>query len=393
MGLKTRCRTYVMQISFIVTCRPTEKSKELELSGEYELILDCVKISLANVGADHVLYAWPYRYLRRYGRDRTLFSFEAGRKCKNVQGLFEFNTTEGNDIFYKIEDYVSRMKPMHDTTSTVTAPQHAKNSPTLGQPINRSLPPVPTPVLPPVPPNDSEAKDNTILRPRSTAEYANQSPKVRRQTDPLMKKPGQNQSPKDRKSMNPKPGPPIPPKPKLEKVNSVPMCRVVEQNEYSVAVEQQDRWQKCGRNINIHQEQLFDPKHEDYDIPKAGENFPHPPHSSEIYGDASTEEQQSETYDHLQLNPMKKKQSAAVGRQTLTYDTLEQLSNQSSIKVLTEDVEYDRVGGIDMEDQPVELEMDGEGYFTSQKCNTPPVASVSEPNQDIDDDVYATIVE
>ncbi|NXY51716.1 DOK2 protein, partial [Ceuthmochares aereus] len=54
-----------------------------------------------------IIYSWPYRFLRRFGRDKVTFSFEAGRRCASGEGNFEFETRQGNEIFQVIESAIN----------------------------------------------------------------------------------------------------------------------------------------------------------------------------------------------------------------------------------------------------------------------------------------------
>uniref|UniRef100_A0A8C2P268 Docking protein 2 n=1 Tax=Capra hircus TaxID=9925 RepID=A0A8C2P268_CAPHI len=50
------------------------------------------------------------RFLRRFGRDKVTFSFEAGRRCVSGEGNFEFETRQGNEIFLALEEAISAQK-------------------------------------------------------------------------------------------------------------------------------------------------------------------------------------------------------------------------------------------------------------------------------------------
>ncbi|KAJ0019861.1 hypothetical protein NQD34_007430 [Periophthalmus magnuspinnatus] len=130
-------------------------------------ILDCCPVRLkgqAVLKADadalilidrcgQVLFSWPYRYLRLFGRDKSSFSFEAGRRCDSGEGSFEFDTKVGNALFAAVETAINRqrMSLPHSPASTgldgpppVSRPQRQTS---LGldshPPISRSLPPRP----------------------------------------------------------------------------------------------------------------------------------------------------------------------------------------------------------------------------------------------------------
>ena len=44
-------------------------------------------------------WTWPLRYLRKYGCDGEVFSFEAGRKCPGGEGLYAFSSRRASKIF------------------------------------------------------------------------------------------------------------------------------------------------------------------------------------------------------------------------------------------------------------------------------------------------------
>ncbi|TEA24317.1 hypothetical protein DBR06_SOUSAS4410015 [Sousa chinensis] len=96
---------------FAVTVRPTEASERCRLWGSYTLRAGESALELwggPQLGTQ--LYEWPYRFLRRFGRDKATFSFEAGRRCLSGEGNFEFETRQGNEIFLALEEAIAAQK-------------------------------------------------------------------------------------------------------------------------------------------------------------------------------------------------------------------------------------------------------------------------------------------
>nr|DBA30190.1 TPA: hypothetical protein GDO54_006203 [Pyxicephalus adspersus] len=88
---------------FMVRVRQTEASSRCGLSGVYTLVAESKCLLLRDRQTGSMIYSWPYPYLRRFGRDKTMFSFEAGRRCTSGEGNFEFETCFGTQIFQAIE--------------------------------------------------------------------------------------------------------------------------------------------------------------------------------------------------------------------------------------------------------------------------------------------------
>ncbi|NWV32656.1 DOK2 protein, partial [Grantiella picta] len=88
---------------FEVTVRVTPSSQRCRLRGRCILRAAEEALELRHPQSHEILYSWPYRFLRRFGRDKVTFSFEAGRRCASGEGNFEFDTRQGNEIFQAIE--------------------------------------------------------------------------------------------------------------------------------------------------------------------------------------------------------------------------------------------------------------------------------------------------
>ncbi|XP_043547213.1 docking protein 1b isoform X1 [Chiloscyllium plagiosum] len=95
---------------FWVNVQKTEAAERCNLHGTYILKADKEKLTLKDTKSDQVLFNWPYKLLRRYGRDKVMFSFEAGRRCDSGAGNFTFETKHGNDIFLLVESSILEQK-------------------------------------------------------------------------------------------------------------------------------------------------------------------------------------------------------------------------------------------------------------------------------------------
>ncbi|XP_009953955.1 PREDICTED: docking protein 1-like, partial [Leptosomus discolor] len=96
--------------SFWVTVQRTEAAERCELRGTYVLKAERDSLVLKDPRTNEILYVWPYRLLRRYGRDKVMFSFEAGRRCDSGPGNFTFETKQGNEIFRLVEASIREQK-------------------------------------------------------------------------------------------------------------------------------------------------------------------------------------------------------------------------------------------------------------------------------------------
>ncbi|NXJ89008.1 DOK2 protein, partial [Corythaixoides concolor] len=96
-----------LEQAFKVTVRATESSERCRLWGRCILRAGEEALELLDFQTLEILYTWPYHFLRRFGRDKVTFSFEAGRRCASGEGNFEFETRQGNEIFQAIESAIN----------------------------------------------------------------------------------------------------------------------------------------------------------------------------------------------------------------------------------------------------------------------------------------------
>ncbi|CAL8343772.1 unnamed protein product [Lota lota] len=88
---------------FRVCVRRTQAAERCGLVGVCVLRTDAECLHLLDPNTHQLLFSWPYRFLRRFGRDKTSFSFEAGRRCDSGEGSFEFDTRQGNTLFQALD--------------------------------------------------------------------------------------------------------------------------------------------------------------------------------------------------------------------------------------------------------------------------------------------------
>ncbi|KAM8898147.1 docking protein 1b [Spinachia spinachia] len=95
---------------FWVSAQRTEASERCGLAGSYWLKAENDTLILKEPKTKRNILVWPYKLLRRYGRDRVMFSFEAGRRCDSGPGNFTFDTKQGNEIFVLVDQAIQSQK-------------------------------------------------------------------------------------------------------------------------------------------------------------------------------------------------------------------------------------------------------------------------------------------
>ncbi|XP_061922843.1 docking protein 1b [Entelurus aequoreus] len=97
---------------FWVGIQRTEASDRCGLAGHYWLKAESNVLILKDPKTKRNVFVWPYKLLRRYGRDRVMFSFEAGRRCDSGPGNFTFDTKQGNEIFTLVDQAIKSQKAL-----------------------------------------------------------------------------------------------------------------------------------------------------------------------------------------------------------------------------------------------------------------------------------------
>ncbi|XP_043094811.1 docking protein 2 [Puntigrus tetrazona] len=109
---------------FKVLVLQNEASARCGLKGHYWLQAGEDMLVLEDLETRRTIMEWPYKLLRRYGRDKMLFSIEAGRRCESGAGTFNFETRQSEEILRLIESAIRQQKSL-----AVTGDRHSPHSP------------------------------------------------------------------------------------------------------------------------------------------------------------------------------------------------------------------------------------------------------------------------
>ncbi|XP_039546171.1 docking protein 2 isoform X1 [Pimephales promelas] len=109
---------------FKVVVLQSESSVRCGLKGQYWLEAGEDILVLQDLETRKTVMEWPYRLLRRYGRDKMVFSIEAGRRCESGPGTFNFETRQSEEILRVIESVIRQQKSL-----AVTEDKHSPHSP------------------------------------------------------------------------------------------------------------------------------------------------------------------------------------------------------------------------------------------------------------------------
>ncbi|XP_687576.4 uncharacterized protein dok1a isoform X1 [Danio rerio] len=109
---------------FKVVVLQSDASVRCGLKGQYWLQTGEDMLLIQDLDTRRTVMEWPYKLLRRYGRDKMLFSIEAGRRCESGPGTFNFETQQSEEILRLIESAIRQQKSL-----SVARERHSPHSP------------------------------------------------------------------------------------------------------------------------------------------------------------------------------------------------------------------------------------------------------------------------
>ncbi|NWX47278.1 DOK3 protein, partial [Steatornis caripensis] len=83
---------------FPVLVVQTDAATRCSLHGHYVLSALPHSLTLKDPQSHQPLLTWPYSFLRKFGQDQTIFSFEAGRRSDSGEGTFTFSTPRAPEL-------------------------------------------------------------------------------------------------------------------------------------------------------------------------------------------------------------------------------------------------------------------------------------------------------
>ncbi|NXN92083.1 DOK3 protein, partial [Rhinopomastus cyanomelas] len=134
---------------FPVLVIQTDAAARCGLHGHYLLSALPQSLTLKDPQSHQPLLTWPYTFLRKFGQDQDVFSFEAGRRSDSGEGTFTFSTPRALELCRAVGAAIAcqeQGKGIPDPWLFCTAdPQHSSQSlePQPGGPRAEDLQPSP----------------------------------------------------------------------------------------------------------------------------------------------------------------------------------------------------------------------------------------------------------
>uniref|UniRef100_A0A8C3IC17 Docking protein 3 n=1 Tax=Chrysemys picta bellii TaxID=8478 RepID=A0A8C3IC17_CHRPI len=108
---------------FLVLVNRTDASDRCGLSGHYLLAALPKGLVLKTRQSRQTLLTWPYPFLRKFGYDKALFSFEAGRRCDSGEGIFTWATSRAAELCNLVSAAIAHQSSNFLNRNSTQAPE------------------------------------------------------------------------------------------------------------------------------------------------------------------------------------------------------------------------------------------------------------------------------
>ncbi|NXK02339.1 DOK3 protein, partial [Herpetotheres cachinnans] len=103
---------------FLVLVVRTDAAARCGLHGHYLLSALPQSLMLKELQSRQPLLTWPYPFLRKFGQDQMVFSFEAGRRSDSGEGTFTFSTPRAPELCRAVAAAIACQQQGKDTPDT-----------------------------------------------------------------------------------------------------------------------------------------------------------------------------------------------------------------------------------------------------------------------------------
>ncbi|XP_061216233.1 docking protein 3 [Neopsephotus bourkii] len=118
---------------FLVLVVRTDAAARCGLHGHYLLSVLPQSLTLKDLQSCQPLLTWPYPFLRKFGQDQTVFSFEAGRRSDSGEGTFTFSTPRAPELCRAVATAIACQQQGKNTPDPLLpGAEEPQPSPTLG---------------------------------------------------------------------------------------------------------------------------------------------------------------------------------------------------------------------------------------------------------------------
>ncbi|XP_048860997.1 docking protein 1 isoform X2 [Brienomyrus brachyistius] len=93
---------------FMAKVKRTEAADRCGLQGPCILTVGLRDILLKNPLTQEVQFVWPYQFIRYFGYYKSIFYFEAGRRCDSGEGKFKFQTKKNDRISRAVSTAINK---------------------------------------------------------------------------------------------------------------------------------------------------------------------------------------------------------------------------------------------------------------------------------------------